>query len=131
MENNNEVGNRFRSIRVKAKMSQKEFALTIGVSQSLIGEIERGSQEPSRSVLVSIVQKYHVSLDWLVLGIETANELGELERLRVENESLKKENIKMEEEIRKLEIENKEVNRELVERLRQLVEVHNRHLGIT
>jgi transcriptional regulator with XRE-family HTH domain len=125
------IGERFRSMRTKLDLSQKEFSIETGISQSVIADIERGAKDPSRAVLLAIAQKYHVSIDWLLLGIEVADELEEVEKLKVENESLKKENANMEGKIRKLEVENQEVNRELVDRLRQLVEMHNRHLGIT
>jgi transcriptional regulator with XRE-family HTH domain len=133
-----ELIERFRSIRFKANLSQKEFAESIGMSQSLIAGIERGVQDPSRNILVAIAQKYKISLDWLLLGIEPTKNAEELKKLISENETLKKENSelskdiqKIEEECKKLDMENRQISKELVERFRQLVEIQNRQLGIT
>jgi transcriptional regulator with XRE-family HTH domain len=47
MENEDlKIANRFRSLRLKANLSQKESAQTISLSQTVIAEIERGSREP-------------------------------------------------------------------------------------
>jgi transcriptional regulator with XRE-family HTH domain len=130
------IGDRFRAIRAKTGLSQKAFAKGLSMSQSVIADIERGSQEPSKNILVSIAQKYHVSLDWLLLG--AAHDKDKIEELESEVERLKKENSKLEEDIRKiqeernsLDIENKEISKELIERYRQLVEIQHHRLSIT
>jgi transcriptional regulator with XRE-family HTH domain len=51
-------------------LSQKDFAKSLDVSQSVIADIEWESQEPSKNILIAIAQKYNVSLDWLLFGIE-------------------------------------------------------------
>jgi transcriptional regulator with XRE-family HTH domain len=125
----NELTNRFRSIRAKIGLSQKDFAETLGVSQSAIAEIERGSREPSRNIMVALASKYHVSLDWLLLGIEL-NGMSSQASKDVEIENLKKEIAELENKIQQLEAENKEIAQELLERMRQLVNIQNRQLGI-
>lgn len=110
-------------------MSQKDFAQTIGVSQSVIAEIERGSREPSRSVLVAIAEKYHVSLDWLLLGIGSDDLIQKKEDPEIE--ALKKEIAEMENRIRALEAENKAISKELLDRMRQLIDLQSRQLGTT
>jgi transcriptional regulator with XRE-family HTH domain len=140
--NRNDLANRFRSIRQKENISQKEFAQKLGVSQGVVADIERGAKEPSRAVLVAIAKEYHVSLDWLLLGIEAAPSPqitpGSEAMLLIEIETLKKENARLEAEIRKVETEyqsldvkNRAVSEELLERMRQLVDVQNRQLGVT
>ncbi len=123
----NDLADRFRALRNKVNLSQKDFAQTIGVSQSVIAEIERGSREPSRSVLVAIAEKYQISLDWLLLGMGTGEPVQRKEDPEVE--ALKKEIAEMEDTIRTLEAENKEISRELLDRMRQLVDVQSRQLG--
>jgi transcriptional regulator with XRE-family HTH domain len=144
MNDDNELANRFRSIRRKIGLSQKDFAQSIGLSQTVIAEIERGGREPSRSVLVAIAQKYKISLDWLLLGIdmnkptESDNDLWvTIENLKKENSELEAKNQKLDDgirdlqtEIRKLKTENKEISKELLERMRQLIDVQNHQLGI-
>jgi transcriptional regulator with XRE-family HTH domain len=143
MENEDlEIANRFRSLRLKANLSQKEFAQSIGLSQTVIAEIERGAREPSRKVMISIAKEYNISLDWLLLGIDLSNPIEKYEEnneaLRAELNALKKENATLAEEIRKIEAEckklddkNKEISDELLERLRQLVTIQNQQLGLT
>jgi transcriptional regulator with XRE-family HTH domain len=123
----NDLADRFRALRNKVNLSQKDFAQTIGVSQSVIAEIERGSREPSRSVLVAIAEKYQISLDWLLLGVGSGDVAQRKEDPEVE--ALKKEIAEMEDTIRELEAENKEISRELLDRMRQLVDVQSRQLG--
>lgn len=123
----NDLADRFRALRNKVDLSQKDFAQTIGVSQSVIAEIERGSREPSRSVLVAIAEKYQISLDWLLLGVGSGDVAQRKEDPEVE--ALKKEIAEMEDTIRALEAENKEISRELLDRMRQLVDVQSRQLG--
>jgi transcriptional regulator with XRE-family HTH domain len=137
MNDDSELANRFRSIRRKTGLSQKDFAQSIGLSQTVIAEIERGGREPSRSVLVAIAQKYKISLDWLLLGIDVNKPVESNDDLQSEIERLKKENAELAEEIRKIEaecqkldIKNRAISEELLERMRQLVETQNRQLGL-
>jgi transcriptional regulator with XRE-family HTH domain len=89
----NKLADRFRSIRTKTGLSQKDFAETLGVSQSAIAEIERGSREPSRNIMVALAGTYHISLDWLLLGAELSHmtsPISKEEDKDVEIENLKK-----------------------------------------
>ncbi|MDR2418738.1 MAG: helix-turn-helix transcriptional regulator, partial [Treponema sp.] len=52
--NRNGLANRFRSIRQKENISQKEFAQKLGISQGVVADIGRGAKEPSRAVLVAV-----------------------------------------------------------------------------
>jgi transcriptional regulator with XRE-family HTH domain len=136
-----ELGDRFRALRKKLGMTQKEFAESIGMSQSFIGEIERGGgKEPSRALLVAIARAHHVSLDWLLLGIEspTIQDNGKVKELEAEIQALKKENSKLTADIqqidverKKLDVENREITKELVERLRQLVDIQGKRLSVS
>jgi transcriptional regulator with XRE-family HTH domain len=130
---NEEIADRFRELRSQSGISQKDFASSIGLSHTVIAEIERGGREPSRKVMIALADKYKVSLDWLLLGIGSMyHNQGEDKRSATdpdEVEVLKKEIAEMEIKIRKLEAENKEVTQELLDRMRQLVEVQRRQLG--
>jgi len=123
----NDLAYRFRTLRSKTNLSQKDFAQSIGVSQSVIAEIERGSREPSRSVLVAIAEKYQVSLDWLLLGVGSIDSVQRKENPEVE--ALKKEIALLEDKIRELEAENKKISQELLDRMRQLIDIQSRQLG--
>ncbi len=124
---NKEIADRFRKLRSKTGLSQKDFAASIDLSHTVIAEIERGGREPSRKVMVAVARKYGVSLDWLLLGVGSME--GAQPKEDPEVEALKKEIAEMEDTIRKLEAENKEISRELLDRMRQLVDVQSRQLG--
>lgn len=124
---NEEIADRFRELRAKTGLSQKDFAMSIDLSHTVIAEIERGGREPSRKVMVAVARKYGVSLDWLLLGVGSLE--GAQPKEDPEVEALKKEIAEMEDTIRALEAENKEISRELLDRMRQLVDVQGRQLG--
>ncbi len=124
---NEEIADRFRELRAKTGLSQKDFATSIDLSHTVIAEIERGGREPSRKVMVAVARKYGVSLDWLLLGVGSIE--GAQPKEDPEVEALKKEIAEMEDTIRALEAENKEISRELLDRMRQLVDVQSRQLG--
>jgi len=124
---NEEIADRFRELRAKTGLSQKDFATSIDLSHTVIAEIERGGREPSRKVMVAVARKYGVSLDWLLLGVGSIE--GAQPKEDPEVEALKKEIAEMEDTIRALEAENKKISRELLDRMRQLVDVQSRQLG--
>jgi transcriptional regulator with XRE-family HTH domain len=112
-----EIADRFCEIRAKTGLSQTEFGQTLGLSHTVIAEIERSSREPSRKVMVVLSQKYNISLDWLLLGVgkaELSDKTGNDEVML-----LKKENSKMEADLRKVEAENKQITHELVEIMKE------------
>jgi transcriptional regulator with XRE-family HTH domain len=58
-----DIGSRLREERERARMSQRELARRLGVSASLISQIESGQSKPSVSTLYAIVTELGVSLD--------------------------------------------------------------------
>ena len=67
------IGERIKQIR--GKVSQKEFAISIGVAQNTLGNYERGDRTPNADVIVRIAKDYDVSFNWLLLG-EGARQSG-------------------------------------------------------
>ncbi|GMO11424.1 MAG: hypothetical protein Ta2A_19840 [Treponemataceae bacterium] len=63
------VNDRVAEIRFETKMSKKDFADYLGVSATVIGDIENGKIEPSKNLLLNVARKYAVSLNWLYLGV--------------------------------------------------------------
>ncbi len=61
-------GSRLREERVKAGLSQRELARRLGVSASLISQLEAGSSKPSVGTLYAIVTELDLSLDRLIRG---------------------------------------------------------------
>ena len=58
-----DIGSRLRDGRERARISQRELARRLGVSASLISQIESGQSKPSVSTLYAIVTELGVSLD--------------------------------------------------------------------
>jgi DNA-binding XRE family transcriptional regulator/mannose-6-phosphate isomerase-like protein (cupin superfamily) len=62
------VGERLRQHRLATGMSLRELARRIGVSPSLISQVEHGKAAPSVATLFAIVTTLGVSFDWLFFG---------------------------------------------------------------
>src|SRR4029453_10691958 len=60
-----DLGSRLREERERAHISQRELARRLGVSASLISQIESGQSKPSVSTLYAIVSELGVSLDYV------------------------------------------------------------------
>ncbi len=58
-----DIGARLREERERARISQRELARRLGVSASLISQVESGQSKPSVSTLYAIVTELGVSLD--------------------------------------------------------------------
>jgi len=69
--NNTILGKRIKELRTNNNLNQKEFAESIGITQSTLSSYENGNAMPSNDVLVEIATKYHMSLDWL-FGLSTS-----------------------------------------------------------
>jgi transcriptional regulator with XRE-family HTH domain len=66
-----DIGSRLREARLARRMSLRALAQALGVSASLISQVETGKTQPSVSTLYAIVSELGLSLDEL-LGVETA-----------------------------------------------------------
>jgi transcriptional regulator with XRE-family HTH domain len=62
------IGDRLREERVKAGLSQRELARRLGLSASLISQLEGGLSKPSVGTLYAIVTELGVSLDKVIRG---------------------------------------------------------------
>jgi transcriptional regulator with XRE-family HTH domain len=64
------IGDRLREERVKAGISQRELARRLGLSASLISQLESGLSKPSVGTLCAIVTELELSLDRVIRGKE-------------------------------------------------------------
>lgn len=64
------IGDRLREERVKAGISQRELARRLGLSPSLISQLESGLSKPSVGTLYAIVTELGLSLDRVIRGEE-------------------------------------------------------------
>ena len=62
------LSERFKQLRYELGKSQTEFGAGIGVSRSVINNIERGVTEPSDVFLNHICVIYNVNREWLETG---------------------------------------------------------------
>jgi transcriptional regulator with XRE-family HTH domain len=63
-----DIGNRLRRERERVGISQRELARRIGLSASMISQIESGQSKPSVSTLYAIVTELGVSVDDIFRG---------------------------------------------------------------
>jgi transcriptional regulator with XRE-family HTH domain len=63
-----DIGTRLREERERVNISQRELARRIGLSASLISQIESGQSKPSVSTLYAIVTELDVSVDDVFRG---------------------------------------------------------------
>lgn len=64
------IGDRLRQERTRARMSQRELARRLGLSPSMISQLESGATQPSVGTLYAIVTELDVSLDRVIRGEE-------------------------------------------------------------
>jgi len=62
------IGDRLREERVRAGLSQRALARRLGLSPSLISQLESGQSKPSVATLYAIVTELGVSLDHVIRG---------------------------------------------------------------
>ena len=63
-----DISKRFADIRAVKKLNKKRFADSLGISQSVSGDIELGKREPSRNVLIQLAKIHKVNINWLLTG---------------------------------------------------------------
>ncbi|KEQ25546.1 helix-turn-helix domain-containing protein [Paenibacillus tyrfis] len=73
-------GKRLRDLRVGKKLTQKQLAKIIKISESAVGMYERGEREPSFEITGKIAEYFEVSVDWLSYGktVEFKDSIEEL-----------------------------------------------------
>jgi transcriptional regulator with XRE-family HTH domain len=64
------IGDRLKLERIKAGISQRELARRLGLSASMISQLESGISKPSVGTLYAIVTELNLSLDRLIRGEE-------------------------------------------------------------
>ena len=62
------IGDRLRHERVRAGLSQRELARRVGLSASLISQLESGLSKPSVGTLYALVTELDASLDSIIRG---------------------------------------------------------------
>ena len=78
------IGPRLREERVRAGLSQRELARRLGLSASLISQLESGQSRPSVGTLYSIVTELGLSIDSVIRGDDGAPATGSDGDVRME-----------------------------------------------
>ncbi|HEX6220394.1 MAG TPA: cupin domain-containing protein [Acidimicrobiia bacterium] len=73
------IGDRLREERVKAGISQRELARRLGLSASLISQLESGLSKPSVGTLYAIVTELGLSLDRVIRGDDFDGQMAHVE----------------------------------------------------
>lgn len=68
------LGRRLNAERLRQNRSQRDLARSLGVSASLISQIEAGKVQPSVATLMAIVSELDLSIDELLRGIAPDDE---------------------------------------------------------
>ncbi|MBQ7826738.1 MAG: helix-turn-helix transcriptional regulator [Clostridia bacterium] len=64
-----DFGAKLKELRIQSGMTQKELAVKLGVTKSVVSYYELSERYPSPEVLIRLTGIFHVSSDYL-LGIE-------------------------------------------------------------
>ena len=62
------IGERIKKLRTEMKISQAELAKNIHVSPGNVGDWEREKAKPGADALISLIEYFSVSADWLLAG---------------------------------------------------------------
>ncbi len=66
-------GERIRQLRIQSGYTQNELAERLNIDQSFLSRIESGRKGCSVDLFVQFSELFHVSLDVLILGLETTD----------------------------------------------------------
>ncbi len=66
-------GERIRQLRIQSGYTQNELAEKLNIDQSFLSRIESGRKGCSVDLFVQFSELFHVSLDVLILGLETTD----------------------------------------------------------
>jgi len=62
------TGEQVRAVRKSRKMTQKEFAASLGIVQGFLCSIEKGKKSPSDPLMIAIQHLYGINPEWLKDG---------------------------------------------------------------
>lgn len=63
-----ETGNRIKKARLALKLTQKEFAGSLGIVQGFLSGIETGRKRPSDTLLIALSHTFGINPEWLKDG---------------------------------------------------------------
>ena len=70
-----ESGERIRQLRMSRKMTQEQLAIKLNIGDRYLRKIEMGKKGPSIDILVEISALFKVSLDYIIMGRQSQDDL--------------------------------------------------------
>lgn len=67
------IGQRFKSVRIKRKLSQAAFGAELKIDQPTVAKIERDKLGISNEIMQLLHNKFSVDLNWLICGTHVNN----------------------------------------------------------
>ncbi|MFC5528442.1 helix-turn-helix domain-containing protein [Cohnella yongneupensis] len=71
-EDDKEFGRRLMALRRKTGLTQWQFAHLLGITRSSYSHYETGRRSPDRRMILRIANRFKVSLDTLLKGVEVS-----------------------------------------------------------
>ena len=68
-------GKRIQQLRKSCQLSQVQLAMALSISTQYLSNIEIGERMPALDLMIQMAEYFHVSLDYLILGISTPADL--------------------------------------------------------
>ena len=68
MENKEFIGSRLKDIRKYLRLTQKELAEKLDISDGYISDIEKGKKKPGRDLLEKLIERFNVNISYLFEG---------------------------------------------------------------
>lgn len=78
-----DISLRIKNLRLLRKLSQSEFARSVGISRNNLSLIEFGAQKPTIETVIAISGRYNISSDYLLTGLPDPG-LGNVLNLRLD-----------------------------------------------
>lgn len=78
------LGKRIREERIKLKLTQEQLAESIDISNSYMGQIERGERSLTLETLIKLANRLSVTIDYLLkesISLEDDNFINQLKQL--------------------------------------------------
>lgn len=75
------VGDRILTLVKEKKISQKDLALMIGVSESALSRYIKNEREPSIEVMANLATALDTTIDYLTTGAQSETDFDEIYRL--------------------------------------------------
>ncbi len=78
-------GERIRQLRKARGMTQEQVAMKLNIGDRYLRKIENGENGPSIDTLVEIAALFGVSLDYIIMGCQSQDDLKQRLRIAIQN----------------------------------------------